>query len=287
MDRQVKTAATGRHTVSGVKGLHIDVSDTGRSRSWFLRIQHNGKRHDIGLGPYPEVTLTLARERALAKRREIIVEKIAPLAHRQAMRGMTFRQAAEACIELKAADWKNAKHRQQWTNTLAEYAFPLIGDRDVSSIETTDVLAVLKPIWSSKAETAARLRQRIEIVMSYATAAGARSGLNPARWKDNLAALLPKMSKAKRVKHHAALPWSQAAEFMTELQKHRGERRPRAAVRGPHRLPKRRSPAGDLGRDRPQHGNVGDPCPAHEGAPGAPDTAHARCTGRARAAGRE
>ena len=173
-------------------------------------------------GPYPEVTLAVARERALAKRREIIVEKIAPLAHRQAPRGMTFRQAAEACIESKAADWKNAKHRQQWANTLAQHAFPLIGDRDVRSIETADVLAVLKPIWSTKAETAARLRQRIEIVMSYATAAGARSGLNPARWKDNLAALLPKMSKAKRVKHHAALPWAQAAEFMAELQKHEG-----------------------------------------------------------------
>src|SRR5688500_10830457 len=89
---------------------------------------HFGTPH---LGPYPEVTLALARERALAKRREIIIEKIAPLAHRQGPRGMTFRQAAQDCIASKAANWKNAKHRQQWANTLAEYAFPLIGDRDV------------------------------------------------------------------------------------------------------------------------------------------------------------
>jgi integrase len=98
----------------------------------------------------------------------------------------------------------------------------LIGDRDVKSIETTDVLAVLKPIWSSKAETAARLRQRMEIVMSFATAAGARSGLNPARWKDNLASLLPKMAKSKRMKHHAALAWANAAGFMAELQQQEG-----------------------------------------------------------------
>jgi hypothetical protein len=103
-DRQVKTAGPGRHSVSNVKGLILDVSDTGRSRSWLLRIQRSGKRHDIGLGPYPEVTLALARERALAKRREIIIEKIAPLAHRQRPRGMTFRQAAEDCNASKAAD---------------------------------------------------------------------------------------------------------------------------------------------------------------------------------------
>ena len=136
--------------------------------------------------------------------------------------GLTFSEAAEACILAKAADWKNAKHRQQWENTLAEYAFPVIGSRDVKSIETADVLAVLKPIWTTKQETARRLRQRIELVLGHATAAGARSGLNPARWKDNLAALLPKMSKAKRVKHHAALPWADAAEFMPELQKQEG-----------------------------------------------------------------
>ena len=92
----------------------------------------------------------------------------------------------------------------------------------MKSIETADVLAVLKPIWTTKHETARRLRQRIEIVLGHATAAGARSGLNPARWKDNLAALLPRMAKARRVKHHAALPWADAAEFMAELQKQEG-----------------------------------------------------------------
>ena len=220
-DRQVKTAGPGMHGVSGPKGLHINVQSSGASRSWILRVQRNSKRYDLGLGPFPEVTLVEAREKAMARRREILAG-VPALAHRQAPRGMTFREAAEACLAVKAPDWKNAKHRQQWANTLAEYVLPLIGDRDVKSIETADVLAVLRPIWTTKHETARRLRQRIEIVLGHATAAGARSGLNPARWDDNLAALLPRMAKARRVKHHAALPWADAAEFMAELQKQEG-----------------------------------------------------------------
>jgi integrase len=217
-DRQVRTVPAGRHTASGCKGLILDVSTTGRSRSWILRIQRDGRRHDIGLGPYPEVGLAGARERALARRRAIVAENVPPLAHRSAPRGLTFRAAAEACVAAKAADWKNAKHRQQWKTTLAEYAHPLLGARDVKTITTADVLAVLEPIWTTKHVTARRLRQRIEIVLGHATAAGARSGLNPARWKDNLSALLPRMAKkSRRVRHLAALDWREAPAFWPVL----------------------------------------------------------------------
>ena len=263
-DRQIKTAPAGRFTVSGVKGLLLNVTPRG-SRSWLLRIERDGKRHDLGLGPYPETTLAMARDKALSRRRAIL-EGAAPLGQRHAPRGMTFTEAAEAYILAKAADWKNAKHRQQWENTLSEYAFPAIGGRNVKTIETTDVLAVLKPIWTAKHVTAKRLRQRIELVLGYATAAGSRAGLNPARWKDNLAVLLPKMAKAKRVKHHAALPWADAAEFMPELQKQEGTAA--RALQFVILTACRSGPAGDVGRDRPAHLHVGDPRRAHESAQG-------------------
>ena len=198
----------------------LDVTARG-SRSWLLRIQRDDKRHDLGLGPYPEITLAEARAKALERRRAIL-GGAPPLARRQAVKGLTFKEAAEALIESKRDGWRNFKHRQQWQNTLAEYVYPLLGDRDVKAIETVDVLAVLRPIWSAKAETAGRVRQRIEAVLDYATAMKARTGDNPARWKGSLDNLLPKPSKVKQVKHHAALDWREAPAFMVELAKRDG-----------------------------------------------------------------
>lgn len=220
-DRQVKTAPAGRHTVAGVKGLMLEVSDKG-SRSWLLRVQRDKKRHDLGLGPYPEVTLAAAREKALARRRAIIIEGEAPLAHRHAPKVMTFKAAAEALIESKKAGWRNKKHRKQWPSTLTAYAYPTLGGRDVKGIEVGDVLDVLRPIWTEKTETASRLRQRIEAVLDYATATKARSGDNPARWKGNLDCLLAAPAKVKPVKHHAALDWREAPAFMADLVKREG-----------------------------------------------------------------
>jgi integrase len=173
-DRQIKSALPGRYTVAGVKGLMLDVTPKG-SRSWFLRIQRGGKRHDIGLGPYPEVTLAAARDKALARRRAIL-EGQAPLANQHAPRALTFKLAAEALIESKGPGWRNAKHRAQWTSTLTTYAYPKLGERDVKGIEVGDILEVLRPIWTEKTETASRVRQRIEAVLDYAGAMKARSG---------------------------------------------------------------------------------------------------------------
>jgi len=219
-DRQIKSALPGRYTVAGVKGLMLDVTPKG-SRSWFLRIQRGGKRHDIGLGPYPEVTLAAARDKALARRRAIL-EGQAPLAHQHAPRALTFKLAAEALIESKGPGWRNAKHRAQWTSTLTTYAYPKLGERDVKGIEVGDILEVLRPIWTEKTETASRVRQRIEAVLDYATASKARSGDNPARWKGNLDHLLPAPAKVRLVEHHAALDWRQASAFMKQLAKREG-----------------------------------------------------------------
>ena len=138
----------------------------------------------------------------------------------------SFRHVAAACIAAREAEWRNAKHAAQWEATLATYAFPIIGDMAVDAIGVPDVLRVLQPIWTTKPETAARVRGRIEAVLSYAAATGLRPrGFNPASWRGNLDAILPAAAKVKRrvreangrAEHHAALPWRQVPAFMRAL----------------------------------------------------------------------
>jgi integrase len=121
---------------------------------------------------------------------------------------LTFEYVSLEYIKTKRAEWKNAKHNQQWINTLNKYAFPIIGKIPVSSIETSHILAILKPIWLSKTETATRVRARIEAILSYAEAHKWRSEANPARWRGHLSVILPSPQKLKNIKHHAALPYS-------------------------------------------------------------------------------
>lgn len=217
--RQVETAPPG--TYDDGRGLRLVVRDGG-ARSWILRYQLNKRRRDMGLGRWPETTLAMARERALSIRREIDATRLDPIAERRRNKPLTFKAAAEALIESKGPGWRNSKHRAQWTNTLTTYAYPLLSDRDVKAIEVADILAVLRPIWAEKTETASRVRQRIEAVLDYATATKARSGDNPARWKGNLDHLLPAPTKVKPVQHHAALDWCETPAFMIELAKREG-----------------------------------------------------------------
>jgi integrase len=219
-DRTVKTAPPGRHGDDAVKGLMLVVQPSG-ARSWVLRYQINGRRRDMGLGPYPEIGLARAREKAMEARR-LVKEGRDPLAERARVRALTFRAATEALIESKRPGWRNAKHAAQWGATLEAYAYPKLGDLDVKAVDTTAVLDVLRPIWAAKPETASRVRQRIEAVLDYATATGARAGDNPARWRGHLDHLLAKPSKVKKVAHHAALDWRAAPAFMGELAKREG-----------------------------------------------------------------
>lgn len=132
-------------------------------------------------------------------------------------KAVTFEEAAERYIEAHKAGWKNAKHAAQWTTTLKTYAYPLIGESPVQAIDTGLVLKVLEPIWTTKTETANRLRGRIESVLDWARVRGYRERENPARWRGHLEQLLPAPSKVQRVQHHAALPYADLPKFMEAL----------------------------------------------------------------------
>jgi integrase len=195
-------------------------------RTWLLRVTVGGQRRsEIGLGGYPAVTLQQARDKA-REVREKIARGIDPIAERKAARSallasraavITFEEAARRCMEAKSPEWKNAKHAQQWSNTLETYAFPSLAKLHVRDIDTPHVLEVLKPIWTNKTETAKRLQGRIEAILDWATARKYRDGTNPARWKGNLDAMLPKPSKVAKNGNHAALPFAEIAAFMKHL----------------------------------------------------------------------
>lgn len=176
----------------------------------------NGRRRDLGLGAYPDVSLALARERA-ADARRLIAQGEDPIAQKHTTKPKTFKDTALELIENKRSGWKNAKHAAQWTSTLETYVFPRLGQLQVSKVETADVISALTPIWSQKPETANRVRQRIEAIIDYATARGIRSGDNPARWRGHLDHLLPKPTKVRAVRHHPALPHAEVPDFWAEL----------------------------------------------------------------------
>jgi integrase len=182
------------------------------------------KAHLMGLGTVADVSLAEARD-AAAVARKLVKQGIDPIERRRAERAdaagraglNTFSEVADAYIAAHAASWRNAKHRQQWSNTLHTYARPVLGNLGVATVDTGAVMRVLEPIWREKPETASRLRGRIESVLDYATARGWRTGDNPARWRGHMDNLLPPRAKIARVEHHAALPWREIGTFMTDL----------------------------------------------------------------------
>lgn len=204
-------------------GLYLKVGPTG-AKSWVFRFMQSGKPRYLGLGS--ALTVKLAEARGLAgKARQQLQQGLDPIqARKQAVaaaraataNSVSFEQFAEGVVDNLEAGWKNAKHKQQWRNTLKTYVYPKLGRRPVASITTDDVLNVLKPIWTKRPETASRVRGRIETILDAASALGARSGENPARWRGNLKHLLPKQGKLKRGHHHA-LPWSELPAFMQRL----------------------------------------------------------------------
>jgi integrase len=210
--------------VGGVAGLYMQVTPKG-GKTWILRVSVGDKRRDIGLGGFPTVTLSQARDKA-RDARDKIERGIDPVAERKAAkatlataqrRGLTFADAVEKCLAAKLDAFRNAKHRQQWQNTLNSYALPELGKMLVSDIDTQDVLRVLQPLWTEKTETASRLRGRIEAVLSWATVAGHRKGDNPARWAGNLKELLPAASKVAKEINHPAVQIDDAARWFSEL----------------------------------------------------------------------
>jgi integrase len=213
--RKVETAKPGKYSDGG--NLYLIVSETG-SRKWVLRFTWRGRAKEMGLGSAASVPLTDARERAASARRKI-AQGLNPIDERKRDGGIpTFGEIADDVWENLSAGFRSEKHKAQWKSTLETYAIPLRA-KPVDAIATDDVLAVLKPIWTTKAETASRVRGRIEKVLDAAKAKGFRDGENPARWRGHLDHLLPRPSKLARG-HHAAMPYEDVAAFIANLRKH-------------------------------------------------------------------
>jgi hypothetical protein len=204
---RVRTAAPGRYGDGG--GLYLLVRSPER-RFWLFRYTPRGGRmREMGLGTatgHGAVTLAEARAKA-AELHKLVLAGVDPLVQRAAAAsasavapGITFREVAALYIAAHESSWRNARHRQQWPATLEAYAFPIMADLLVETIDTGHVLAVLEPIWRTKPETASRLRGRIEAVLDYAKARSWRNGENPARWRGHVAQLLPARAKVAAVK---------------------------------------------------------------------------------------
>jgi integrase len=213
-------------------GLYLQVH-AGGSRSWIYRFQQNGKRWSHGLGGVTigdrlsdaAAALAGARKRARLVREQLLNDvnpvlesrKARDVAKVEAAKRMSFKQCAEGFIAAKGKGWRSEKHKAQWQTTLQTYAFPVIGDLPVAAVDLPLVLKILQPIWTTIPETASRLRSRIELVLSYATTCGYRSGDNPARWRGFLSTVLAKPEDIKKPQHHPALPHAEAPQFMAEL----------------------------------------------------------------------
>jgi integrase len=214
--RQIARLPAGLHGDGG--GLYLNVTPSG-TRSWVVRCTVRGmttrggrpKRMEIGLGPAELVTLAEAREEALRIRR-LAHRGIDPLAERRRRR-LTFEEAARECLEELRPTWRNSGHGDRWLRSLENYAFPEIGRKPVDEVTTADCKRVLRPIWTTKHDTAARVRQRIGTVMDWARGAGHREAGNPIG--PALDRSLPNIDKA--VKHFAALPWRELPGFYSEL----------------------------------------------------------------------
>ncbi|HTC11767.1 MAG TPA: integrase arm-type DNA-binding domain-containing protein, partial [Acetobacteraceae bacterium] len=231
---KVRTAAPGRYGDGA--GLYLLVRSPA-SRFWLFRYVRDGKMREMGLGTAAGPgAVTLADARVKARRlHDAVREGRDPLADRAAadaaakaavqqaqIRGKTFREVADGYLAVHEIGWRNGKHRQQWKNTLASYAYPHMGAVPVADVNTAHVMTVLEPIWRSKPETASRLRGRIESVLDYAKARGWRTAENAARWRGHVENMLPKRTKVRAVVHHAALPWRWIGAFMAELQQQDG-----------------------------------------------------------------
>jgi integrase len=198
------------------------------SKFWLFRYVRDGRMREMGLGPASggaPVALADARRKARAlldqirDGRDPLAEKLMAKQARlaEAAKAMTFAEAAEKYITAQQPGWKNAKHGDQWRATLATYVYPIIGKLPVQAVDVALVLKVIEPIWTSKTETASRVRGRIESVLDWATARGYRSGDNPARWKGHLETLLPAKGTVTPVEHHPALPYAEMGAFMSAL----------------------------------------------------------------------
>ncbi|NBV72034.1 MAG: DUF4102 domain-containing protein [Burkholderiaceae bacterium] len=214
----------GRYTDLLTKGLQL-LYKPSETKYWLLRFAFNGKRHELGIGPFPEISPKEARQIAqeartlIAKGENPLTSRAAQKAQRKALESkkVTFRDFALTCIEDKQSEWSSDKHAAQWTYTLEKFAFPVIGDMALDEIDTDDILKILTPIWKPKTETASRLRGRLEWILAAACTRKLRDGMNPALWRGHLQTILPAPKKMMEVRHHPALAYRALPEFLTRL----------------------------------------------------------------------
>lgn len=205
-------------------GLYLQVAPGG-SKSWIFRYGRAGRSREMGLGSLNAFSLAEAREKARRCRQQL-AEGLDPIearnaareaSRRAAARTRSFRDCAKEYIAANRDAWKNAKHQAQWENTLEAYCYDKIGDTPVALVDTAAVMGILEPIWKQKTETAKRVRGRLETVLNWAKVHGLRAGENPAAWRGHLDQLLPRPSKLRKVKHHAALPFAELPAFFQVL----------------------------------------------------------------------
>ena len=225
--KRLTALAVSRQSSAGMhadgNGLYLHVKDSG-AKSWALIFKLDGKRREMGLGPYPAISLALAREQAAVANTQV-ASGIDPIAARKKSAAstvvVTFGDAATNLIAALKVGWKNPKHHQQWTNTLTTHAASL-WNLPIDQIAAQHVLDVLSPIWAEIPETASRVRGRIERVLDAAKARGLRMGENPARWNGHLSILLPARTKKSHRGHHPAMPFGEVAAFMQRLSAQEG-----------------------------------------------------------------
>ena len=158
-------------------GLFLNVTTTG-TKSWVQRVVVQGRRRDIGLGGYPDVSLAKARERATTNR-SIIADGRDPIVEKRTSVAPMFKTAAETVHEMSRPRWRSEKNGRQWLTSLERHAYPVLGHKRIDDISQADVLAVLTPIWTDKPEQARRVRRRMRSIFKWALAHGYIS-VNPA-----------------------------------------------------------------------------------------------------------
>ncbi len=219
----------GTWPVGGVSGLYLQVLKTG-GKSWILRIVIAGRRRELGLGGFPDTTLSLAREKAREARKNV-ERGVDPVQLKQAVKSKliaeqaaerTFEQCGTAYLKAHSLGWKHEKTKGQWEASLRSYVYPVMGKVLIREIDQSLILRCLEPIWSVKTDTASRVRSRIESILAYATVCGYRSGENPAQWRHRLDKLLPQPSRLKETRHFPALHYQLVGDFRRQLQKLRG-----------------------------------------------------------------
>src|SRR5262245_5678680 len=205
-------------------GLYLQVTGNA-AKSWILRYSLRGAAREMGLGSLRKVRLADARRKA-TECHKLLDDHIDPIKHRSEARAaaalastqsITFKEASAQYIAVRRKGLKSAKHAAQWGTTIATYAEPILGKLLVRDIDVGHVHRVLEPIWTTKPVIAGRVRGRIEKILGWAKANKYRDGENPARWRDNLDQLLPKLSEVRKVKHHQALPYAEMCAFMEKL----------------------------------------------------------------------